>query len=92
MNKYDIDFWFENDFLSIKTENKPFSLFISKLDLFTQSKDEIWISLISKNQIEDFIEIFDFLKDKADLLNLSYTINIDLNLYLNEKASTLINL
>lgn len=86
-----VQFGLKDNFLSIETKNDLFNLFLDKLDIFETIEDKK-ISLVSTNQLEEFIELFDYIKDQSLTLNLEYELSEELKLLLLEKASTDINL
>jgi len=86
-----VQFGLKDNFLSIETKNDLFNLFLDKLDIFETIEDKK-ISLVSINQLEEFIELFDYIKDQSLTLNLEYELSEELKLLLLEKASTDINL
>lgn len=86
-----VQFGLKDNFLSVETKNDLFNLFLDKLDIFETIEDKK-ISLVSTNQLEEFIELFDYIKDQSLTLNLEYELSEELKLLLLEKASTDINL
>lgn len=86
-----VQFGLKDNFLSIETKNDLFNLFLDKLDIFETIEDKK-ISLVSINQLEEFVELFDYIKDQSLTLNLEYELSEELKLLLLEKASTDINL